>query len=96
MKLLTANISTKCDQVINFVGEIKLEKRFNVFEMENVRKQIELMLTEYNRKLEQLVQYKAKVCELESLAVNLKVSSEQRKILEIYRLEVKRKIIENE
>jgi len=96
MKCLTTKLSTKCDQVISFVKEIQFEKKFNVFEIENVRNEIELLLTAYNQKLEQLVHYKEKVCELESMVVNLKASSEQRKTLEIYRLQVKTRIIENE
>lgn len=96
MKLLSTKIISNCDQIINFVRELKLERKFNIFETENVRKQIELLLTEYNQNLELLVNYKERVCELETIAVNLRASSEQRKILEVYRLEVKIKIIEIE
>lgn len=96
MKYLTTTIKSQCNDVNNFARTIKLEKKFNVFQIENRRKQIELLLTEYNEKQVQLVHHKEKVCHLESIAVQFKTGAEQRKQLEMYRLQVKSKIIENE
>lgn len=96
LKHLFQQITAQCDDVNNCVRKMRREDKFNVFEMDNTRKQIEQLLVNYNEKLVQLVRAKAKLCDLESQAVRLKTGSEQRKQLEMFRLEVKRKIIENE
>lgn len=96
MKYLTTEINAQCKDVNSLAHKIKLEEKFNVYQIENIQRQIELLLTEYNEKLVQLVDCKAKLCDLESQAVQFKTGSEQRKQLEIFRLEVKSKIIENE
>ncbi|XP_037030009.1 uncharacterized protein LOC119069908 [Bradysia coprophila] len=96
MKHLFQQITTQCNDVNSFARKMKQDVQFNVFEMDNTTKQIELLLANYNEKLLQLVKVKARLCDLESQAVQLKSGSEQRKQLELFRLEVKRKIIENE
>lgn len=96
MKYLTTKINAQCYEVNDFAHKMKLDEKFNVFHVENVHKQIKQQLTEYNDKLVQLVSRKEKVADLESLAVQFKTGSEQWKQLEMFRLEVKSKIIENE
>ncbi|KAJ6638284.1 hypothetical protein Bhyg_11018, partial [Pseudolycoriella hygida] len=96
MKYLTAKANDQCSDVINLGRQMKLEEKLNVFETENVREQIVQLLTEYNDKLIQLVKCKDKICDYETLAVNSKISSEQRKQVELFRLEVKSKIVEIE
>lgn len=96
MKYLTAKINTQCNDANNFAHQIKSEVQRNAFQTEDIRKQIELLLTEYNEKLVQLVNKKEKLCYLESLAVKFKTGPEQTKQLEILRLELKSKITEIE
>ncbi len=96
MKYLTAEISAQCNEVNSFAHKIKHEEKFNVFRMDNIMTEIEQLLAEYNEKLVQLVDLKEKLYDLESQAVQIKTGKEQRKQLEMFRLEVKSKIIENE
>lgn len=96
MKYLTTKTTAQCNDVNSFARQMKLEEKFNVLQMENIQKQIKLLLTEYNEKLVQLVNHKEKLSDLESQAVHFKTGADQRKKLEIFRLEVKSKIIENE
>lgn len=96
MKHLTAKVNAQCNDVNDFARKINKEEKFNVLQLEKIMKRIALLLTEYNEKLVQLVNYKEELCDLECVAVQLKTGAEQRKQLELFHLEVKSKIIENE
>lgn len=93
MKHLFQQLTAQCTDVNNFARKLKQEDKSNV---ENTTELIEQILANYNEKLMQLMKAKAKLCHLENQAVQLKSGSEQRKQLEIFRLEIKRKILENE
>lgn len=93
---MTKEIAAQCHEVNNFARQIRQEENFNVFHEEILTNRIEMLLTQYNEKLVQLVNSKEKLFDVESQAVQYKSGSQQRKQLEMFRLEVKSKIVEIE
>lgn len=96
MKQLLPEIAAQCNDVNSFVRKIKDEEKCNVFRRESVENEIQILLTKYNDQLVELIKLKEKLHSRELAALRLKTGTQQRTQLEMFRLEVKRKIVDIE